>query len=111
MYLLNLRQDDDEKREEEMQEKITALTNELDKMAPNMRAIEKLEGVESRLKNTERDFDNARRQAKKASDDFQAVKEERSDLFNKAFSHISEQIGQVYKDLTRSAAFPLGGQA
>ena len=80
-------------------------------MAPNMRAIERLEGVESRLKGTEKDFEDARRQAKKAKDDFQLVKELRFDLFNKAFSHISEQIGQVYKDLTKSADLPLGGQA
>jgi structural maintenance of chromosome 1 len=35
----------------------------------------------------------------------------RSDLFNRAFTHISEQIGPVYRELTRSANYPLGGQA
>lgn len=35
----------------------------------------------------------------------------RSDLFNKAFTHISEQIGPIYRELTRSANYPLGGQA
>lgn len=80
-------------------------------MAPNMRAIERLEGVENRLRSTEKDFENARKQAKKAKDEFQAVKEKRFDLFNKAFTHISEQIGPVYKDLTKSPQLPLGGQA
>jgi len=32
-------------------------------------------------------------------------------LFNKAYAHIAEQIGHVYKALTRSSAFPLGGSA
>ena len=80
-------------------------------MAPNMRAIERLEGVESRLKTTEKDFEDARRRAKRAKDDFEEVKEQRFGLFNKAFSHISEQIGPIYKDLTRSASLPMGGQA
>lgn len=35
----------------------------------------------------------------------------RYELFNKAFAHISEQIGPVYKDLTKSSDFPLGGTA
>jgi hypothetical protein len=33
------------------------------------------------------------------------------DLFNRAFTHISEQIGPIYRELTRSANYPLGGQA
>ena len=80
-------------------------------MAPNMRAIERLEGVEGRLKTTEKDFEEARKAAKRAKDDFQEVKDQRFELFNKAFSHISEQIGPIYRDLTRSASLPMGGQA
>ena len=80
-------------------------------MAPNMRAIERLEGVESRLKTTEKDFEEARKRAKNAKDDFQEVKDQRFELFNKAFSHISEQIRPIYKELTKSASLPLGGQA
>jgi structural maintenance of chromosome 1 len=32
-------------------------------------------------------------------------------LFYDAFSHISEHIDRVYKDLTKSETFPLGGTA
>ncbi|KAI9800194.1 MAG: hypothetical protein M1825_004178 [Sarcosagium campestre] len=106
-----LKENDDDSIEEELQDRIGSLGNELDKMAPNMRAIERLEGVESRLKGTEKEFEDARRQAKRAKDDFQAVKEKRFELFDKAFSHISEQIGPVYKDLTKTSTLPLGGQA
>ncbi|KAI9829230.1 MAG: hypothetical protein M1819_006410 [Sarea resinae] len=107
----DLRENADEKLDEELQEKISTLNGELDKMAPNMRAIERLEGVEGRLKSTEKEFEDARKRAKKARDDFQGVKKLRLDLFTKAFSHISDQIDQVYKDLTKSSNFPLGGQA
>jgi structural maintenance of chromosome 1 len=73
--------------------------------------MERLEGMENKLKNTEREFEQARRQAKKAKEDFQTVKERRFELFSQAFTHISEQIGPVYKDLTKSAQVPDGGQA
>ena len=88
-----------------------ALEDEMKKMAPNMRAIERLEGVESRLKTTEKDYEDARKRAKRAKDDFEEVRDVRFEKFNKAFSHISEQIGPIYKELTRSAALPMGGQA
>ena len=80
-------------------------------MAPNMRAIERLEGVESRLKTTEKEFEEARKNAKKAKDDFQDVKDRRFELFNKAFSHITDQIGPIYRELTKSETLPMGGQA
>jgi structural maintenance of chromosome 1 len=106
-----LMEDDSSKQEDVLKQAIDSLNSELDKMAPNMRATDRLEGVESRLKNAEKDLETARREAKKARDDFEEVKEKRLDLFNKAFNHISEQIGTVYKDLTKSAQTPLGGQA
>ena len=80
-------------------------------MAPNMRAVERLEVVQDRLKSTDREYEDARKRAKKARDDFQGVKEKRFEVFSKAFSHISEQIGPIYKDLTRDASLPMGGQA
>lgn len=32
-------------------------------------------------------------------------------MFNKAYNHISEHIDQVYKDLTKGKASPMGGVA
>ncbi|KUJ21132.1 putative structural maintenance of chromosomes protein 1, partial [Mollisia scopiformis] len=107
----DLKNSDEDDIEEQLLQRITDLGNELEKLNPNMRAIDRLDGVEARLKTTEKDFEDARKAAKKAKDEFVDVKEKRFDLFNKAFTHISEQISHVYKDLTRSSAFPLGGQA
>ena len=104
-------QSDDDKLDAKLQERIKALNSELDVMAPNMRAVERLGLVQDRLQTTDKDFENARKRAKKAKDDFQAIKEQRFELFSKAFSHISEQIGPIYKDLTRDASLPMGGQA
>ncbi|MCJ1429572.1 Structural maintenance of chromosomes protein 1 [Sticta canariensis] len=107
----DLRESDNSKLDDELQEKIKALNNELDHMAPNMRAMERLEVVQDRLKTTDKEFEDARRRAKRARDDFTEVKEQRFELFSKAFSHISEQIGPIYRDLTRSERLPMGGQA
>ena len=35
----------------------------------------------------------------------------RTEMFNKAYNHISERIDQVYKDLTKGKAAPMGGVA
>ncbi|KAJ6114566.1 Structural maintenance of chromosomes protein 1 [Penicillium sp. IBT 16267x] len=106
-----LKEEADDKLEEELLEKVRVLNSELDKMAPNTRAMERLETVENKLRSTEQDFEDARKQARKAKEGFEGVMKKRSDLFNKAFAHISEQIGPIYRELTRSANYPLGGQA
>ncbi|EED12277.1 cohesin complex subunit (Psm1), putative [Talaromyces stipitatus ATCC 10500] len=106
-----LKESAEDKLEEELQDRIRSLNAELDKMAPNTRAMERLENVENKLRSTEKDFEEARKRARKAKEDFEDVMTKRSELFNKAFSHISEQIGPIYRELTRSANYPLGGQA
>ncbi|MCJ1353467.1 MAG: Structural maintenance of chromosomes protein 1 [Icmadophila ericetorum] len=107
----DLKESFDDATEENLFTKIQSLDAEMATMAPNMRAIERLEGVESRLKTTEKEFEDARRRAKRARDDFEEAKTQRFELFNKAFLHISDQIGPIYKELTRSASLPMGGQA
>ncbi|EGC45683.1 mitotic cohesin complex [Histoplasma capsulatum var. duboisii H88] len=107
----SLKEDSDDKVEEELQDRIKSLNSELDKMAPNMRAMERLEGVENKLRSTEKDFEDARKRARKAKEDFEAVMRKRSELFNKAFTHISEQIEPIYRDLTKTASYPMGGKA
>ncbi|KAL0933019.1 smc1 protein [Colletotrichum truncatum] len=106
-----LKSSNDPSVEDRLQDKIASIASELEKLNPNMRAIERLESVESRLKNTEKEFEDSRAALKAARDAFNHVKAQRYELFNKAFTHIQEQISHVYKDLTRSEAYPLGGQA
>ena len=106
-----LKEDPGEAVEGELQDRIKNLNAELDKMAPNMRAIDRLDTVETKLRATEKDFEDARSHYRNLKTQFETTMEKRSDLFNKAFSHISEQIGPIYRDLTRSTNYPLGGQA
>ncbi|KAL9031160.1 MAG: hypothetical protein Q9196_000798 [Gyalolechia fulgens] len=103
---------DDDQTEEELQSKIKAVNAELDQMAPNMRAMERVSAAKGRLATTDKDYEDARRRAVKAKEAFTKVKEKRHELFSKAFSHISEQIGPIYKDLTKDPVnLPMGGQA
>lgn len=104
-------QGDDDRTEQALQDQIKSLNTELESMAPNMRAVERLGVVQDRLKTTDRDFEDARKRAKQAKEDFQTVKQRRFELFSKAFSHISEQIDPIYKNLTRDDHLPMGGQA
>ncbi|KAG8676023.1 Structural maintenance of chromosomes protein 1 [Fusarium poae] len=107
----DLKASDDPSVEDGLSEKITSLTSELEKLNPNMRAMERLESVETRLRVTDQEYEDSKTAAQEAKEAFNQVKQKRYDLFNKAFSHIQEQISHVYKDLTRSEAYPLGGQA
>ncbi|KAF7558965.1 hypothetical protein G7046_g5195 [Stylonectria norvegica] len=107
----DLKESDDASVEETLAEKISALSAELEKLNPNMRAMERLESVETRLKLTDQEYEDSKTAAHKAKEAFNDVKKKRFDLFDKAFTHIREQISHVYKDLTRSEAYPLGGQA
>lgn len=76
-----------------------------------MRATERLEAANDRLASTEASFRAAREEARETRAEFEDIRTRRADLFNKAFTHISQQIGEVYKSLTQSDNFPLGGKA
>ena len=102
---------DDSFEQSYYQSKIRLLQEDIDRLVPNLRALDKLDSVEQRLKSTMEGFETARLDAKKARDEFLAVKARRTRLFTAAFRHISEAIDPIYKELTRSEAVPTGGTA
>ncbi|KAF8587801.1 condensin complex subunit SMC1 [Ramaria rubella] len=95
----------------EFDSSIAKLNSEIERMAPNMKAMERLDDVQSKLAETEKEADKARKDSKHARDEFNDVRKRRCDLFNRAYNHISERIDQVYKDLTKGKAAPMGGVA
>ena len=60
-----------------MLDRIRDLDVDLERMNPNMKAIERLEGVENRLQDTEKEFERARKNAKSARDRFNSAREKR----------------------------------
>ncbi|KAG0031501.1 Structural maintenance of chromosomes protein 1 [Podila clonocystis] len=100
-----------EQMENEFLDRLRLLSEEIERLAPNMKAIDRLDGVEARLRQTDKEFNAARKSARTIKEAFSAVKQERYDRFHTAFQHISEKIDEIYKSLTRSTAFPMGGTA
>ncbi|KAJ3521351.1 hypothetical protein NMY22_g12355 [Coprinellus aureogranulatus] len=90
---------------------IANINSEIERMAPNMKAMERLDDVEAKLAQTEKEAEKARKDSKEARDRFNDVKRRRCEMFNKAYNHISDRIDQVYKDLTKGKAAPMGGVA
>ncbi|KAG8897606.1 Structural maintenance of chromosomes protein 1 [Tulasnella sp. 408] len=105
---------DEDNRENDMPEmaaelgkEITRIQAEIEKMATNMKALEK----RAKLAATDKEADKARKQSKDAREEFNRVRKERCDRFNKASTHISERIDKVNKDLTKGKHSPMGGVA
>lgn len=95
----------------EFQEQLRAHTAELERMAPNMHAIEQVEDIERRLQDTNVLFERARQESRAAKDAFHVVKQERYRRFNLAFMHMASEIDRIYKQLTATPAYPHGGTA
>lgn len=107
----SLMKDDSSSTEAELRERIDKITEVIDKLAPNMKAASRVEDTEARHKDSETEFERARKEAAAAKTAFNDIKKRRCDLFNKAFNHISSRIDDVYKDLTKGKAAPMGGVA
>jgi len=68
---------DDETVESDLLKEIKELTDQLENMAPNMKAVERLGVVTDRLKETDKEFEEARKKAKTIKEQFLTVKQER----------------------------------
>lgn len=91
--------------------------------------LDRLDDVEAKLADTDKETEKARKEVKAARDEFTGIRKKRfvfstlvlhrpypnpnysCDLFNKAYNHIADRIDQVYKDLTKGKAAPMGGVA
>ena len=71
------RADDGPAIDRKFQDEIKRLGEEIEHLAPNLKANERLEGVSERLKVAEQEFNTARSAAKRAKEQFMAVKRKR----------------------------------
>lgn len=106
-----LKDENSDAMEAKLQEDIAKLNAALDKMQPNAHAAQRLATVEARARDTEKEYDDSRSKYRDLKAQFEETMENRNELFNKAFSHISEQIEPIYSNLTKSDEFPAGGRA
>lgn len=90
---------------------IEKLQEEVRGMHPDIRAREHLDTAQERYREVDAEFIEARNNEKEIVSRFERVKDDRHEKFMKAFEHVSDNIDDVYKELTKSRASPLGGSA
>lgn len=106
---------DDQKEYQEISSKyenrISELVSELERMQPNMRALEKYDDIQHRITKEEEELENVKQLSFDAASNFERIKNERYEKFMEAFNHVSSVIDATYKQLTKSSKHPLGGTA
>eukprot|EP01034_Spumella_vulgaris_P028694 gene28694-35595_t len=90
---------------------IVDLVAELQTIQPNMHAAERYEGVLEKLSECTRELDEAKEVARDVVTRFDEVRKTRQNLYNNCFNKVSQSLGSIYSDLTRSSKHPLGGKA
>ncbi|KAM0944955.1 putative structural maintenance of chromosomes protein [Dioscorea sansibarensis] len=110
-YLQELRPSEREKLEADFKQKMDSLVAEIERTAPNLKALDQYEALQGKEREIIAKFELARKEEKEISDRYNAVKQKRYELFMEAFDHISKSIDKIYKQLTKSHTHPLGGTA
>ncbi|KAL4571973.1 hypothetical protein LXL04_018741 [Taraxacum kok-saghyz] len=100
-----------EKLEAEFKQKIGSISSEIDRTAPNLKALDQYAALQEKEKAASKEFDEAREEEKLAGKEFETVRTRRLTRFMEAFNHISNNIDKIYKQLTKSSTHPLGGTA
>ncbi|KMT09901.1 hypothetical protein BVRB_5g121200 [Beta vulgaris subsp. vulgaris] len=107
----DMRPSEREKQEADFKHKMDALISDIDRTAPNLKALDQYEALKQKEDLVSKEFDAARKEEKEIADRFNAVRDQRHKKFMDAFNHISNNIDKIYKQLTRSQTHPLGGTA
>ncbi|KAL6994798.1 Structural maintenance of chromosomes protein 1 [Sarracenia purpurea var. burkii] len=110
-HLQNTRSSQREKLDMEFTQKIGALTSEIERTAPNLKALDQYEALLEKERGVTEEFEAARKEDKEIADKYNSVKQRRYELFMEAFNHISGTIDKIYKQLTKSNTHQLGGTA
>ncbi|KAJ9696934.1 hypothetical protein PVL29_008929 [Vitis rotundifolia] len=110
-HQVDMRPSEREKVEVEFKQKMDALISEIERTAPNLKALDQYEALQEKERHVTEEFEVARREEKEIAEKYNSVKQRRYELFMEAFSHISGNIDKIYKQLTKSNTHPLGGTA
>lgn len=107
----DMRPAEKEKLEAEFKTKLASISLEIERTAPNLKALDQYEVLREKEREAIDEFEAARKEAKEIIDKYNAVKQKRYERFMDAFNHISTNINKIYKQLTQSITHPLGGTA
>lgn len=81
-------------------EEIRSNAIQLDKISPNLKAIDHLQSVNEKIEDLKKELLQARDEARTKLNEFNKISKLRSDAFIKSYDHISSVIDEVYKQLT-----------
>ena len=84
---------------------------ELERLAPNLRAYERLDEMSDKYNTAQHGYELISKQHHDAQHAFDEIRQKRIDLFIDAYNHISHSIEIIYSQLTKSPEFPTGGRA
>jgi structural maintenance of chromosome 1 len=90
---------------------LKVLIEQIEALGPNARASERFDEVKARLTSTTEEWESRRAELHKASEAFDKKRSERREKFMRAFNHVASVIDAIYKQLTRSKNFEVGGKA
>ncbi|KAI7730151.1 hypothetical protein M8C21_001439 [Ambrosia artemisiifolia] len=107
----NMRPAEKEKVEAEFKQKIGSLISEIDRTAPNLKALDQYAALQEKEREASKEFEEAREEENQIRKQFETVRARRLTCFMDAFNHISGNIDKIYKELTKSNTHPLGGTA
>lgn len=93
------------------EERIHALVADLDRVQPNLRALDQFDAIQGRIATEEDALEHVKQRSVEAAAAFEAVRVVRYERFMAAFTHVAGGIGETYKQLTQSSKHPLGGTA
>jgi len=80
-------------------------------ISPNLKALQQYEELEGRIKHSDEIFAKSRTTSAEAKKALDEVASRRKELFLGAFKNAAKVIDGIYKELTRSTTFPMGGTA
>lgn len=101
--LKDIEEDELKKATDKLNKVINDLQNTIQRIqAPNMKAIQKLYLAKEKLQETNEEFEQSRKKAKKAKTMFEKVKKERHDKFMACFEHVANEIDPIYKSLAKN---------
>ncbi|XP_026449761.1 structural maintenance of chromosomes protein 1-like [Papaver somniferum] len=100
-----------EKLDLEFKHKMDNLVSEIERTAPNLKALDQYVALQEKEREVVEEFEAARKEEKEITDRYNAIKQRRYELFTEAFNHISSNIDKIYKQLTKSSTHQLGGTA
>ncbi|KAM9968899.1 hypothetical protein ACTFIW_000302 [Dictyostelium discoideum] len=100
----------DQKTYEEYLRKLTidieTIGKEMKRVMPNYKAYEHLVDVSDKLKKVRKELNQARDNAKTKIDSFNRVRDQRKQLFLRAFKRIAKNLTSIYSELTRELEPP-----